>query len=137
MYPHSQHFPSVPQETVNTGPFVMRSTCRRCGGRGSIVTSPCVVCRGTGQAKQKKRVTIPVPAGGPLPRRWPGSVVSCVCVIAELDARPLVPRSEEELESVAVFLYPSHSYSVPTLLPDGMLQLPVLSLLSSCSEDWP
>lgn len=50
-------------ETINTGPFVMRSTCRRCGGRGSIITNPCVVCRGAGQAKQKKRVTIPVPAG--------------------------------------------------------------------------
>lgn len=50
-------------ETINTGPFVMRSTCRRCGGRGSIITTPCVVCRGAGQAKQKKRVTIPVPAG--------------------------------------------------------------------------
>ncbi|KAK2497924.1 hypothetical protein MC885_010990 [Smutsia gigantea] len=41
----------------------MRSTCRRCGGRGSIITSPCVVCRGSGQAKQKKKVVIPVPAG--------------------------------------------------------------------------
>ncbi|XP_073916038.1 dnaJ homolog subfamily A member 3, mitochondrial isoform X2 [Castor canadensis] len=50
-------------ETINTGPFVMRSTCRRCGGRGSIITNPCVICRGAGQAKQKKRVVIPVPAG--------------------------------------------------------------------------
>uniref|UniRef100_A0A8C4JJJ5 DnaJ homolog subfamily A member 3, mitochondrial n=1 Tax=Dromaius novaehollandiae TaxID=8790 RepID=A0A8C4JJJ5_DRONO len=50
-------------ETINTGPFVMRSTCRRCGGRGSIVTTPCVVCRGTGQTKQKKTVVVPVPAG--------------------------------------------------------------------------
>ncbi|KAJ8786602.1 hypothetical protein J1605_006091 [Eschrichtius robustus] len=52
-------------ETINTGPFVMRSTCRRCGGRGSIVTSPCVVCRGAGEAKQKKKVVIPVPAVSP------------------------------------------------------------------------
>ncbi|XP_051745605.1 dnaJ heat shock protein family (Hsp40) member A3a isoform X2 [Ctenopharyngodon idella] len=50
-------------ETVNTGPFVMRSTCRRCGGRGSVVTSPCTACRGTGQNKQRKTVTVPVPAG--------------------------------------------------------------------------
>ncbi|XP_053527587.1 dnaJ homolog subfamily A member 3, mitochondrial isoform X3 [Artibeus jamaicensis] len=50
-------------ETINTGPFVMRSTCRRCSGRGTIITAPCVVCRGTGQAKQKKKVVIPVPAG--------------------------------------------------------------------------
>ncbi|XP_068276201.1 dnaJ homolog subfamily A member 3, mitochondrial isoform X1 [Nyctibius grandis] len=50
-------------ETINTGPFVMRSTCRRCGGRGFIITTPCVVCRGTGQTKQKKTVMVPVPAG--------------------------------------------------------------------------
>nr|AAK11223.1 tumorous imaginal discs protein Tid56-like protein short form [Mus musculus] len=56
-------FDQPQEETINTGPFVMRSTCRRCGGRGSIITNPCVVCRGAGQAKQKKRVTIPVPAG--------------------------------------------------------------------------
>ncbi|XP_006897488.1 PREDICTED: dnaJ homolog subfamily A member 3, mitochondrial-like [Elephantulus edwardii] len=50
-------------ETINTGPFVMRSTCRRCGGRGSIIITPCIVCRGAGQAKQRKKVVIPVPAG--------------------------------------------------------------------------
>uniref|UniRef100_A0A8C2HVP1 DnaJ homolog subfamily A member 3, mitochondrial n=1 Tax=Cyprinus carpio TaxID=7962 RepID=A0A8C2HVP1_CYPCA len=50
-------------ETVNTGPFVMRSTCRRCGGRGSVITSPCTACRGTGQTKQRRNVTVPVPAG--------------------------------------------------------------------------
>uniref|UniRef100_A0AAR2LFS3 DnaJ homolog subfamily A member 3, mitochondrial n=1 Tax=Pygocentrus nattereri TaxID=42514 RepID=A0AAR2LFS3_PYGNA len=50
-------------ETVNTGPFVMRSTCRRCGGRGSVITSPCVACRGTGQTKQRRTVVVPVPAG--------------------------------------------------------------------------
>uniref|UniRef100_A0A8C6ZMC4 DnaJ homolog subfamily A member 3, mitochondrial n=1 Tax=Nothoprocta perdicaria TaxID=30464 RepID=A0A8C6ZMC4_NOTPE len=50
-------------ETINTGPFVMRSTCRRCGGRGSVVTTPCLLCRGTGQTKQKKTVMVPVPAG--------------------------------------------------------------------------
>ncbi|KAF6123957.1 DnaJ heat shock protein family (Hsp40) member A3 [Phyllostomus discolor] len=56
-------FSQPQEETINTGPFVMRSTCRRCGGRGTIITTPCVVCRGTGQAKQKKKVVIPVPAG--------------------------------------------------------------------------
>uniref|UniRef100_A0A8B9KF87 DnaJ homolog subfamily A member 3, mitochondrial n=1 Tax=Astyanax mexicanus TaxID=7994 RepID=A0A8B9KF87_ASTMX len=50
-------------ETVNTGPFVMRSTCRRCGGRGSVVTHPCTSCRGTGQTKQRRTVMVPVPAG--------------------------------------------------------------------------
>ncbi|XP_060696643.1 dnaJ homolog subfamily A member 3, mitochondrial-like isoform X1 [Hemiscyllium ocellatum] len=50
-------------ETLNTGPFMMRSTCRRCGGRGSVMTTPCIVCRGSGQSKQKRKVMVPVPAG--------------------------------------------------------------------------
>uniref|UniRef100_A0A8C2WZT4 DnaJ heat shock protein family (Hsp40) member A3a n=1 Tax=Cyclopterus lumpus TaxID=8103 RepID=A0A8C2WZT4_CYCLU len=53
-----------PQEaTVNTGPFVMRSTCRRCGGKGTVIATPCHSCRGAGQTKQRKTVTVPVPAG--------------------------------------------------------------------------
>nr|XP_026693393.1 dnaJ homolog subfamily A member 3, mitochondrial isoform X1 [Ciona intestinalis] len=50
-------------EQVVTGPFVMRSTCRKCGGTGKLVTFPCVQCGGRGQVKQKKSVTVPVPAG--------------------------------------------------------------------------
>ncbi|XP_028310858.1 dnaJ heat shock protein family (Hsp40) member A3a isoform X2 [Gouania willdenowi] len=50
-------------ETINTGPFVMRSTCRRCGGKGSVISTPCNLCRGSGQTKQKKTVMVPVPAG--------------------------------------------------------------------------
>ncbi|XP_068191955.1 dnaJ heat shock protein family (Hsp40) member A3a isoform X2 [Antennarius striatus] len=50
-------------ETINTGPFVMRSTCRHCGGKGSVISNPCVSCRGRGETKQKKTVMVPVPAG--------------------------------------------------------------------------
>jgi len=50
-------------EQIATGPFVMRSTCRKCGGTGKLITSPCMECRGKGQVKQKKNVTVPVPAG--------------------------------------------------------------------------
>uniref|UniRef100_A0AAY4BGX1 DnaJ homolog subfamily A member 3, mitochondrial n=1 Tax=Denticeps clupeoides TaxID=299321 RepID=A0AAY4BGX1_9TELE len=60
---HCHYCNGTGMETVNTGPFVMRSTCRRCGGRGSVMTTPCVACRGTGQTKQKQTVMVPVPAG--------------------------------------------------------------------------
>ncbi|XP_029364472.1 dnaJ heat shock protein family (Hsp40) member A3a [Echeneis naucrates] len=50
-------------ETVNTGPFVMRSTCRRCGGKGTVISTPCHSCHGTGQTKQRQTVMVPVPAG--------------------------------------------------------------------------
>ncbi|XP_053327436.1 dnaJ homolog subfamily A member 3, mitochondrial isoform X2 [Spea bombifrons] len=60
---HCNYCNGTGMETINTGPFVMRSTCRRCGGRGSLMTNPCLSCRGTGQTKQKRTVTVPVPAG--------------------------------------------------------------------------
>ena len=50
-------------ETVSTGPFMMRSTCRRCAGKGTWNKNPCGSCRGAGQAQQRQKITVPVPAG--------------------------------------------------------------------------
>uniref|UniRef100_A0A3Q1EKR4 DnaJ homolog subfamily A member 3, mitochondrial n=1 Tax=Acanthochromis polyacanthus TaxID=80966 RepID=A0A3Q1EKR4_9TELE len=50
-------------ESINTGPFMMRTTCRRCGGKGSIINTPCALCRGSGQTKKRQTVNVPVPAG--------------------------------------------------------------------------
>ncbi|XP_075686564.1 dnaJ homolog subfamily A member 3, mitochondrial isoform X1 [Rhinoderma darwinii] len=60
---HCHYCNGTGMETINTGPFVMRSTCRRCAGRGTTMTNPCFSCRGSGQTKQRKSVTVPVPAG--------------------------------------------------------------------------
>ena len=59
---HSLSIP-VLKETVNTGFFHMRSTCRRCGGSGSIIRNPCRKCSGAGSVMETKKVTVPVPAG--------------------------------------------------------------------------
>lgn len=50
-------------ETISTGPFVMRSTCRYCSGTRQYIKFPCGECDGKGQTVQRKRVTVPVPAG--------------------------------------------------------------------------
>uniref|UniRef100_D3TN63 DnaJ homolog l(2)tid, mitochondrial n=1 Tax=Glossina morsitans morsitans TaxID=37546 RepID=D3TN63_GLOMM len=50
-------------ETISTGPFVMRSTCRYCQGTRQYVKYPCAECEGKGQTVQRKKVTVPVPAG--------------------------------------------------------------------------
>ena len=50
-------------ETVTTGPFVMRSSCRQCRGTGQVILNPCTECNGKGTMVQRKRVTVPVPAG--------------------------------------------------------------------------
>ncbi|KAG7207123.1 hypothetical protein KM043_000998 [Ampulex compressa] len=50
-------------ETISTGPFVMRSTCRYCQGTRMFLKFPCTNCDGKGQSVQRKKVTVPVPAG--------------------------------------------------------------------------
>ncbi|XP_011333226.1 protein tumorous imaginal discs, mitochondrial isoform X2 [Ooceraea biroi] len=50
-------------ETISTGPFVMSSTCRYCQGTRMFIKFPCTECDGKGQSVQRKKVTVPVPAG--------------------------------------------------------------------------
>ncbi len=46
-----------------TGFFSIQRTCTRCDGNGSIITAPCSECRGKGQIKIKKTITIKIPQG--------------------------------------------------------------------------
>uniref|UniRef100_T1JPI8 J domain-containing protein n=1 Tax=Strigamia maritima TaxID=126957 RepID=T1JPI8_STRMM len=50
-------------ESISTGPFVMRTTCRHCFGTREYIRYPCIECEGKGKTVQRKTVTVPVPAG--------------------------------------------------------------------------
>ncbi|XP_043220889.1 protein tumorous imaginal discs, mitochondrial-like isoform X1 [Amphibalanus amphitrite] len=50
-------------ETISTGPFVMRSTCRQCQGTRMYIPHKCVECNGKGSTVQRKTISVPVPAG--------------------------------------------------------------------------
>jgi len=50
-------------ETISTGPFLLRSTCRVCKGSRMFINKPCKTCLGKGQTLQQKAVIVPVPAG--------------------------------------------------------------------------
>lgn len=41
----------------------MRSTCRYCSGSRMYIKYPCIECDGKGQTVQRKKITVPVPAG--------------------------------------------------------------------------
>ncbi|MAY81971.1 MAG: molecular chaperone DnaJ [Deltaproteobacteria bacterium] len=41
----------------------IRTVCPACHGRGQIITSPCVDCRGTGRERVTDKLTVTVPAG--------------------------------------------------------------------------
>ncbi|XP_060598418.1 protein tumorous imaginal discs, mitochondrial-like isoform X2 [Ruditapes philippinarum] len=50
-------------ETVSTGIYVMRNTCRMCGGQKTIIKKKCNVCTGKGKLLRRRSIVIPVPAG--------------------------------------------------------------------------
>lgn len=50
-------------ETITTGPFVMRSTCRQCHGTRVYVARKCYECSGKGKTTQPRSISVPVPAG--------------------------------------------------------------------------
>lgn len=45
------------------GQFVQTAACATCGGRGSIIKSPCKECRGRGRVASTETVEVPLPAG--------------------------------------------------------------------------
>ena len=45
------------------GQFINTAVCSRCHGDGRIITDPCRECKGTGFQKQRRRVSVRVPAG--------------------------------------------------------------------------
>lgn len=47
---HCQYCNGTGMETISTGPFVMRSTCRYCQGSRQYIKYPCVECEGKGQS---------------------------------------------------------------------------------------
>ncbi|MFH1691948.1 MAG: molecular chaperone DnaJ [Candidatus Omnitrophota bacterium] len=51
------------QVTVSQGFFHMTQTCRKCGGEGKIVTTPCPKCSGQGREKVKRKISVKIPAG--------------------------------------------------------------------------
>ena len=51
------------QQVMQSGMMMMSTTCRKCGGEGSVIKHPCRPCGGTGATRKSKTVTINVPAG--------------------------------------------------------------------------
>jgi molecular chaperone DnaJ len=45
------------------GSMVTSTTCPRCNGRGEVIETPCKACRGSGQQRKTRNLTVKVPAG--------------------------------------------------------------------------
>ena len=43
--------------------FTMRRTCPKCGGRGTVIVTPCTGCQGTGRVEKEVEVTVQIRPG--------------------------------------------------------------------------
>ena len=51
------------QVRFQQGFFSVARTCSECNGTGSVVTDPCVACRGEGRVQKEHTINVKVPAG--------------------------------------------------------------------------
>ncbi|MCK4463266.1 MAG: molecular chaperone DnaJ [Candidatus Omnitrophica bacterium] len=51
------------QVSTVSGFFSILRTCERCGGRGTIIKTPCTKCNGTGRTRAARRIKVHVPRG--------------------------------------------------------------------------
>jgi len=51
------------QATRTQGFFTLRTTCPSCHGKGQTIPHPCTYCRGAGQIRINKKVSVKIPAG--------------------------------------------------------------------------
>jgi molecular chaperone DnaJ len=51
------------QVSKSQGFFTVRTTCYQCNGNGQTISHPCKDCKGTGQIRVSKKVTVKIPAG--------------------------------------------------------------------------
>ncbi len=45
------------------GFFTMERPCTRCSGRGTVIASPCPACRGAGNVREDRTLSVQIPAG--------------------------------------------------------------------------
>lgn len=51
------------QVQARRGPFSFSQSCDRCNGTGGVIDKPCRTCRSLGKIKDKKRLSVTIPAG--------------------------------------------------------------------------
>lgn len=51
------------QVRFSQGFFTMLRACPHCGGTGRVISNPCAGCGGAGRVRQRRQVTVKVPAG--------------------------------------------------------------------------
>lgn len=51
------------QRQTPLGSFVSTTSCDKCSGSGKIIEKPCSTCRGKGNVRKNRKITVKIPAG--------------------------------------------------------------------------
>uniref|UniRef100_A0A3P8SM59 DnaJ homolog subfamily A member 3, mitochondrial n=1 Tax=Amphiprion percula TaxID=161767 RepID=A0A3P8SM59_AMPPE len=122
-------------EAINTGPFMMRTTCRRCGGKGSIINTHCALCRGSGQTRKRQTVNVPVPAGvenGQTVRMSVGSKE--ILITFRVQRSPVFRRNGADIHS-DVFISIAQAILGGTATAQGLHETISMVIPQSCQAD--
>ncbi|KAK5898683.1 hypothetical protein CesoFtcFv8_008235 [Champsocephalus esox] len=132
---HCHYCNGTGMEATNTGPFMMRSACRRCGGRGSIIITICLLCRGSGQTKKRQTVSVPVPAGvehGQSVRMAVGSKE--ILITFRVQRSPVFKRTGADIHS-DVLISVAQAILGGTATGPGLHQTISITVPASCQAD--
>lgn len=122
--------------TLGQGGFGIQRVCPRCGGKGNIPKSPCVVCRGSGITTQDRKLTVKIPPGiadgqtiklrgeGEQSRQGAGDLLLTIRVAPHPTFRREAEKIiiEQEIDLATAVL--GGEISVPTLDGDVKLKIP-------------
>ncbi|MBN1622361.1 MAG: molecular chaperone DnaJ [Endomicrobiales bacterium] len=125
------------QVRFNQGFFSFAQTCPQCGGQGKVISSPCTVCRGTGQKKSSQSIKVRIPAGvdegtslrvagaGDVPPK--GGTPGDLYVVISLKEHPHFKRERDNLHTELKLNFPEAvfggDFEVPAI--DGKIKLKI------------
>ncbi|MBU4330818.1 MAG: molecular chaperone DnaJ [Acidobacteria bacterium] len=126
------------QMRYQQGFFTIARECSHCRGAGEIIKSPCTNCRGSGKVKEKKTVTVKIPAGVDNGSRLRiegggeagdrGAHRGDLYVVIRIKSHPLFEREENHLTCTVPVSFTQASLGsileVPTLNGNETLKIP-------------
>ncbi len=120
------------------GFFTVARTCGQCRGTGSIISSPCTTCRGSGRVQQQRKLTVKIPAGIASGQRLRlsgegesgggGGPAGDLYVVVHVQEHPFFHREGNDLYCEIPLNYPTAALggeiTIPTLEGEEALKVP-------------
>ena len=117
------------QVRIQQGFFSMQQTCPQCQGQGTTISDPCGDCNGQGRVKERKKLSVKIPAGvdegdqirlsGEGESAGAGGVNGDLYVSVSLKSHPIFKREGVDLHCTVPISY-------ATLVMGGELEVPTL-----------